>query len=199
MIRRPPRSTRTDTLFPYTTLFRSLAPERGADARGAGEEPRADRLSPARPPPREARRDRPVDGTGAGDRLSRRSARRALPSAVPRQLRRGDDPRRTDRGSKAAARHRNGRVPPDDEGAERDRRKCSRRRGGAQRDRREEPGRRRLARRAAGDQPAARARDQAAVPASDARSEEHTSELQSLMRISYAVFRLTKKTNKNKT
>src|SRR3546814_18272064 len=28
MIRRPPRSTRTDTLFPYTTLFRSLA--RGA-------------------------------------------------------------------------------------------------------------------------------------------------------------------------
>src|SRR3546814_16142052 len=27
MIRRPPRSTRTDTLFPYTTLFRSLTPE----------------------------------------------------------------------------------------------------------------------------------------------------------------------------
>src|SRR3546814_15834461 len=25
MIRRPPRSTRTDTLFPYTTLFRSCA------------------------------------------------------------------------------------------------------------------------------------------------------------------------------
>src|SRR3546814_18119569 len=24
MIRRPPRSTRTDTLFPYTTLFRSI-------------------------------------------------------------------------------------------------------------------------------------------------------------------------------
>src|SRR3546814_15839014 len=29
MIRRPPRSTRTDTLFPYTTLFRSH-PTRGA-------------------------------------------------------------------------------------------------------------------------------------------------------------------------
>src|SRR3546814_3338573 len=29
MIRRPPRSTRTDTLFPYTTLFRS--PEGGFD------------------------------------------------------------------------------------------------------------------------------------------------------------------------
>src|SRR3546814_6055175 len=27
MIRRPPRSTRTDTLFPYTTLFRSVGSE----------------------------------------------------------------------------------------------------------------------------------------------------------------------------
>src|SRR3546814_6009923 len=27
MIRRPPRSTRTDTLFPYATLFRSVAHE----------------------------------------------------------------------------------------------------------------------------------------------------------------------------
>src|SRR3546814_1929416 len=31
MIRRPPRSTRTDTLFPYTTLFRSV--QVGQDAR----------------------------------------------------------------------------------------------------------------------------------------------------------------------
>src|SRR3546814_7989664 len=45
MIRRPPRSTRTDTLFPYTTLFRSpvAAQERpvdGGDARmlGRGDE-----------------------------------------------------------------------------------------------------------------------------------------------------------------
>src|SRR3546814_17112550 len=29
MIRRPPRSTRTDTLFPYTTLFRSHHPGLG--------------------------------------------------------------------------------------------------------------------------------------------------------------------------
>src|SRR3546814_9291966 len=29
MIRRPPRSTRTDTLFPYTTLFRSLGHAEG--------------------------------------------------------------------------------------------------------------------------------------------------------------------------
>src|SRR3546814_14484812 len=34
MIRRPPRSTLTDTLFPYTTLFRSL----GLDVAGAVEE-----------------------------------------------------------------------------------------------------------------------------------------------------------------
>src|SRR3546814_8436996 len=34
MIRRPPRSTRTDTLFPYTTLFRSLFHGRLAGAAG---------------------------------------------------------------------------------------------------------------------------------------------------------------------
>src|SRR3546814_20637694 len=32
MIRRPPRATRTDTLFPYTTLFRSALPESGLAA-----------------------------------------------------------------------------------------------------------------------------------------------------------------------
>src|SRR3546814_15837986 len=31
MIRRPPRSTRTDTLFPYTTLFRSIVGKEGAE------------------------------------------------------------------------------------------------------------------------------------------------------------------------
>src|SRR3546814_6783856 len=31
MIRRPPRSTRTDTLFPYTTLFRSPRKSEGVD------------------------------------------------------------------------------------------------------------------------------------------------------------------------
>src|SRR3546814_16990186 len=40
MIRRPPRSTRTDTLFPYTTLFRSrhrgIAQSGSAPALGAG-------------------------------------------------------------------------------------------------------------------------------------------------------------------
>src|SRR3546814_6906094 len=42
MIRRPPRSTRTDTLFPYTTLFRSRQHARlarlGRDAQPFGEE-----------------------------------------------------------------------------------------------------------------------------------------------------------------
>src|SRR3546814_11789757 len=37
MIRRPPRSTRTDTLFPYTTLFRSpLPPDLGQQPRRLG-------------------------------------------------------------------------------------------------------------------------------------------------------------------
>src|SRR3546814_9016937 len=34
MIRRPPRSTRTDTLFPYTTLFRSLRRGDGRPSEG---------------------------------------------------------------------------------------------------------------------------------------------------------------------
>src|SRR3546814_7948616 len=36
MIRRPPRSTRTDTLFPYTTLFGSEASRSGGQRRGCG-------------------------------------------------------------------------------------------------------------------------------------------------------------------
>src|SRR3546814_5215470 len=44
MNRRPPRSTRTDTLFPYTTLFRSPQARRHAAAaarRARGKEPRS--------------------------------------------------------------------------------------------------------------------------------------------------------------
>src|SRR3546814_9220444 len=37
MIRRPPRSTRTDTRFPYTTLFRSLADQLFAHVEAADE------------------------------------------------------------------------------------------------------------------------------------------------------------------
>src|SRR3546814_18482528 len=46
MIRRPPRSTRTDTLFPYTTLFRSEG--EGADRGDQG----GDRLNLSSPPRR---------------------------------------------------------------------------------------------------------------------------------------------------
>src|SRR3546814_6478559 len=98
MIRRPPRSTRTDTLFPYTTLFRS----RRAGA-GAG------RLAPVRP------RRLPCRQADTGVlRLGGEQLRRAAAAGLLR-------------------------------------------------------------------------------PPRAVRSEEHTSELQSLMRISYAVFCLTKK------
>src|SRR3546814_9896276 len=96
MIRRPPRSTRTDTLFPYTTLFRSKDPEAL---------------------PRHGRAELPGD--------PRRACQHPLP-----------------------------------------------------------PGLRRLAGGAA---------------ALAGRSEEHTSELQSLMRISYAVFCLKKKNTETQT
>src|SRR5881409_4504402 len=45
MIRRPPRSTRETTLFPYTTLFRSWSAERAVSNHGA-----------AGPPPHPSRR-----------------------------------------------------------------------------------------------------------------------------------------------
>src|SRR3546814_7278695 len=38
MIRRPPRSTRTDTLFPYTTLFRSVRRAGRASGQRAGRD-----------------------------------------------------------------------------------------------------------------------------------------------------------------
>src|SRR3546814_6527496 len=41
MIRLPPRSTRTDTLFPYTTLFRSIAPS-GNLSRPSGKQRKAE-------------------------------------------------------------------------------------------------------------------------------------------------------------
>src|SRR3546814_17462298 len=87
MIRRPPRSTRTDTLFPYTTLFRSAADRYAAADRpgvqlfgdhlraaagrpgehGAG----ADLLDQARDAVRRNSERRPRDGDG----LARRDLR----------------------------------------------------------------------------------------------------------------------------
>src|SRR3546814_1448379 len=123
MIRRPPRSTRTDTLFPYTTLFRS------ADAEQAvvhGE--RAGGLAAFGAAPAEARYQ------SAG-------ARREL----------GDRGRWSWRAAGAQA--------------------C------------------RAGRRAGiSCRPVARRGPRRSGAARPDRSEEHTSELQSLMRISYAVF-----------
>src|SRR3546814_1230253 len=104
MIRRPPRSTRTDTLFPYTTLFRSL---------GGGHQCRRAGMPCSRYPSGHGSSGSAVGRSAYGHGVSRR------------------------RGPLAAH-------------------------GPAQQ-----------------------------------RSEEHTSELQSLMRISYAVFCLKKKKNKS--
>src|SRR3546814_1238872 len=112
MIRRPPRSTRTDTLFPYTTLFRS-------------------------------RSDSAATGTGADAGRDRRHHRRGPGNGeVAPALRDGQAARAAWR-----CRMNTGTRHPDDRGAL-------------------------------------------------TRSEEHTSELQSLMRISYAVFCLKKKKKK---
>src|SRR3546814_1723803 len=48
MIRRPPRSTRTDTLFPYTTLFRSAvtSPSRSPRPDNPGAYVQSGRVSP---------------------------------------------------------------------------------------------------------------------------------------------------------
>src|SRR3546814_5946402 len=121
MIRRPPRSTRTDTLFPYTTLFRSGYPHglhHGGSvdpswAEGPWRPQRADRVGCRR------------CVLGPADRPS--GSARNLPELGRR--------------CRSAVRHRLARLQL-------------------------------------------------------RRSEEHTSELQSLMRISYAVFCLKKKTKK---
>src|SRR3546814_4906086 len=118
MIRRPPRSTRTDTLFPYTALFRSC---------GGAAHLRPARQAPRRLPPRPASRRRNTADDDAGHALRLRRRGRAI------------------------------------------------------------------VRRAARTQTARELRPRTC----EDRSEEHTSELQSLMRISYAVFCL-KKTNTHK-
>src|SRR3546814_10375651 len=86
MIRLPPRSTRTDTLVPYTTLFRSARQPRGArlGQHGEGDGPRA-RLPAHRSGDPDPRRD----GHLALD-PARRSLRRRPPPALRRRPRRGE-------------------------------------------------------------------------------------------------------------
>src|SRR3546814_1355669 len=106
MIRRPPRATRTDTLFPYTTLFRSLL---DGDAVPAG--PDADRRPDAGP-----------GSLGVGrQRLRLRAERR--PGDAPgdqRRLHGGDDGRDRalpgSRGSDAPRRPGLNTVPADHSG-----------------------------------------------------------------------------------
>src|SRR3546814_15568977 len=64
MIRRPPRSTRTDTLFPYTTLVRSARPAHRVAQRRAGAGERAPRR-PRAAALRRAPGDRGMIGGGA--------------------------------------------------------------------------------------------------------------------------------------
>src|SRR3546814_1031342 len=127
MIRRPPRSTRTDTLFPYTTLFRSAPPlARRITMSLCGN---------ATPPPKQYRRQH-----------EQKPEHRARPFAHSRKHRRRQ--RRRHLGvDHAFLEIRQRRLQP---------------------------------------------------PHRADRSEEHTSELQSLMRISYAVFCLKKKKKKKK-
>src|SRR3546814_11869274 len=78
MIRRPPKSTRTDTLFPYTTLFRS---QRRPFERWPGRSnfSRAFHDSPALPMGCPIQRgEDPVDHAGAARRLGKLAAREVL-------------------------------------------------------------------------------------------------------------------------
>src|SRR3546814_17732326 len=97
MIRRPPRSTRTDTLFPYTTLFRSARSDLVRSVRERWRIPAAkrDRRGVVRrwcARGREPHRGRGLAGSGAGAAL-----RRPLGGAVLRPA--GGRPRRRPPGS----------------------------------------------------------------------------------------------------
>src|SRR3546814_7836013 len=88
MIRRPPRSTRTDTLFPYTTLFRSTKLFQPPRDRGAGRRTGDERLrlfpgrgGRAAPSVRNARRA-PAGAVAADVRLYRRRTPARTPSTV---------------------------------------------------------------------------------------------------------------------
>src|SRR3546814_2144085 len=70
MTRRPPRSTRTDTLFPYTTLFRSTRPLRRAFQAPRGDGPR--RPAAAEPPRRLRAGRAPGPDPRHGDRQPQR-------------------------------------------------------------------------------------------------------------------------------
>src|SRR3546814_2873230 len=83
MIRRPPRSTRTDTLFPYTTLFRS-PPQ---DVRGEHKSPK-DALSAKKALAKKTKKELPFPGIEPG--LSR-PQREVLTNILERLSRRSEE------------------------------------------------------------------------------------------------------------
>src|SRR3546814_8742614 len=92
MIRRPPRSTRTDTLFPYTTLFRSCRCPPAREPRVPRPSSRAYRGAPASPggqrvpPPLESRTPRPPrrdEWTAPSPASAQPSTRRQQPFHSP--------------------------------------------------------------------------------------------------------------------
>src|SRR3546814_15748699 len=90
MKRLPPRSTRTDTLFPYTTLFRSrslrLYPQRDRHHRARARPPRPPDLQRSGEPGGLHSDDHPFGAVGAGLRRGHRRRRRgppALDAAIP--------------------------------------------------------------------------------------------------------------------
>src|SRR3546814_13503162 len=99
MIRRPPRSTRTDTLFPYTTLFRSrpragTCQERKISSPGMAACGFARRRGPrndvrGQGGNRDGRRDGPGRGRGAKARGAGREGHRQLFASPERSARRG--------------------------------------------------------------------------------------------------------------
>src|SRR3546814_3233600 len=78
MIRRPPRSTRTDTLFPYTTLFRSLAEHQTQGAQGGPRDRRRTGAAVCGPARRAGIRVRTRHPVAAGDRKSHTSELQSL-------------------------------------------------------------------------------------------------------------------------
>src|SRR3546814_1810629 len=86
MIRRPPISTRTDTLFPYTTLFRSPR-DISRDVRDRHYSPAARPAAPA--PDRYCRPGAEWAGRDSGERCRERG--RQAPAQCPRRWRRSEE------------------------------------------------------------------------------------------------------------
>src|SRR3546814_13532798 len=87
MIRRPPRSTPTCTLFPYTPLFRSPCPDRGPPRQAALHQEERRALLRRRPSPslqQQQRRLRCRNATSTTSSRARPSTARASPSASRR-------------------------------------------------------------------------------------------------------------------